>query len=131
MLNVYSNLRDTLKAFEQFRKTPINFDSFDIDFYEEFAEYMIYENIQCRRKSLIKGFKVSTIGKTIKQIRIFLGNRILRKIIPPINLEDFKILDEQADAIYLTADEIMSIHRTDLSACLNLKTIKKFLCLVV
>jgi site-specific recombinase XerD len=38
-----------------------------------------------------------------------------RKIIPPINLEEFKILDEASDAIYLTEEEIKRIYLTDLS----------------
>lgn len=115
MLHVYRNMRDTLKAFEDFRKKPISFESFDFSFYEEFVEYMMYEHIQRRRKELIKGFRISTVGKTIKQLRIFLRNRIRRKIIPPINLEDYKILDEETDAVYLTWNEIIGIYQTDLS----------------
>jgi integrase len=116
MLNVYRNLRDTLKAFETYRKIPITFESFDFNFYEEFVEYMMYEHVQRRRKEVIKGFRISTVGKTIKQLRIFLRNRMRRKIISPINLEDFKILDEETDAIYLSWDEIINIYQTDLAA---------------
>jgi integrase len=39
-----------------------------------------------------------------------------RKIIAPINLDDFKILDEESDAVYLTWDEIIRIYQIDLSA---------------
>jgi hypothetical protein len=115
MLNVYRNMRDTLKAFETCRKKPITFESFDFNFYEEFVEYMMYEHVQRRRKELIKGFRISTVGKTIKQLRIFLRNRARRKIIAPINLEDFKILDEETDAVYLRWDEISRIYQLDLS----------------
>ncbi len=115
MIRVFENLRDTLKAFEAFRRKPITFDDFDFNFYEEFVEYMMYDHIQRRRKVVVKGFKVSTIGKTIKQLRIFLRNRMRKKIIPPINLEDFKILDEETDAIYLTWDDITRIYNADLS----------------
>ncbi len=116
MLNVYRNMRDTLKAFENYREKFITFDSFDFNFYEEFVEYMMYEHVQRRRKELIKGFRISTVGKTIKQLRIFLRNRMRRKIIAPINLDDFKILDEESDAVYLTWDEIIRIYQIDLSA---------------
>ena len=116
MINVYNNMRDTLKAFEGYRRKPITFESFDFNFYEEFVEYMMYEHVQRRRKDLIKGFRISTVGKTIKQLRIFLRNRMRKKIIPQINLEDFKILDEETDAVYLTWPEIIQIYRTDLSA---------------
>jgi hypothetical protein len=115
MLHVYRNMRDTLKAFEAYRKNRITFESFDFNFYEEFVEYMMYEHVQRRRKVLIKGFRISTVGKTIKQLRIFLRNRARRKIIAPINLEDFKILDEETDAVYLTWNEISLIYQLDLS----------------
>jgi integrase len=116
MLHVFRNMKETLKAFESYRKRPITFESFDFNFYEEFVEYMMYEHIHRRRKGVIKGFRTSTIGRTIKQIRIFLRNRMRRKIISPINLDDFKIIDEEADAVYLTWDEIKRIYQVDLSA---------------
>ncbi len=116
MLHVFRNMRETLKAFETYRKKPITLESFDFNFYEEFVEYMMYEHIHRRRKNVIKGFRTSSIGRTIKQLRIFLRNRMRRKIIPPINLEDFKIIDEEADAVYLTWDEIIKIYQADLSA---------------
>ncbi len=115
MINVYRNMKDTLKAFEIYRKESITFESFDFNFYEAFVDYMTFEHIQRRRKVIIKGFKVSTIGKTIKQLRIFLRNRMRKQIISTINLEDFKILDEETDAIYLTSQEISRIYQTDLS----------------
>ncbi len=115
MINVYRNMKNTLKAFEEYRKKPITFDSLDYNFYEEFVDYMMYEHIHRRRKEIIKGFKISNIGKIIKQLRIFIRNRIRKKIIPPINLEDFKILDEESDAIYLNMEEIRHIHLLDLS----------------
>ena len=108
-------MRDTLKAFEIYRKKQITFDSFDAQFYDEFVDYMMYEHLLRRRKKVIKGFRISTIGKTIKHLRVFLRNRMRRGIIPPINLEEYRILDEETDAVYLTTDEIMRIYQTDLS----------------
>ena len=55
------------------------------------------------------------LEKTIKQLRIFLHNRIRRGIIPPINLKEYKILDEETDAIYLNTEKIMRIYQIDLS----------------
>jgi integrase len=127
MLKVYENMRDTLKAFEEFRRKPITFDDFDFNFYEDFVEYMMYDHVLRRRKEVVRGFKVSTIGKTIKQLRIFLRNRMRKKIIPLINLEDFKILDEETDAIYLTWDEIAHIYQTNLSGHPHLDKYKDLL----
>lgn len=127
MILVYKNMRETLKLFENYRKKPITFESFDFNFYEEFIDYMMYEHIQRRRKEIIKGFRVSTVGKIIKQLRIFLRNRMRRKLIPHINLEDFKILDEETDAIYLTRDEINCIYNTDLSGFSHLNKYRDLL----
>jgi integrase len=117
MINVYKNMRDTLKAFQTSRGKAITFERIDYNFYEDFMNYMQNEHIHRRRKELITGFKMSTCGKTIKQLRIFLTNRMRKKIISPIDLQEFKIVDEPSDAIYLGEDEIKKIYHTDLSTC--------------
>ena len=63
----------------------------------------------------MKGLKTATVGKTIKQLRIFVRDRVRRKIVPPIDLSDFKILNEDSDAIYLSWKEINQIYNIDLS----------------
>lgn len=78
-------------------------------------DFLTYEYQQTRRKRVTKGLKLATIGKTIKQLRIFVKDRVRRKIIAPIDLSDFKILDEASDAIYLSRKEINQIYCTDLS----------------
>lgn len=122
MLNVYKNMKDHLAAFQEYRKAPITFDCFDYNLYDSLVNYLTYEYIQRRRSEeingkrvKIKGVKTSTIGKTIKQLRIFLRDRMRRKIIAPIDLTDFKILDEEADAVYLSWAEIARIYQIDLT----------------
>lgn len=109
MRKVYKNLKDHMAAFQKHRGIPITFDSFDFNLYESLVSYPTYDYVQRRRSELIngrrepiEGLKTSTVGKTIKQLRIFLRDRMRRKIISPIDLSDFKILDEDADAVYLT-----------------------------
>jgi hypothetical protein len=46
MINVFLNMRDTLKAFELFRSKTITFESFDFNFYEEFVGYMKFDHVQ-------------------------------------------------------------------------------------
>jgi len=81
MINVYLNLRNTLKSFESFTGKPITFQAIDYNFYEEFVDYMLHEHTHRRRKEAIKGFKLSIAGRNIKQLRIFLRNRMRKKII--------------------------------------------------
>ncbi|MFT4094549.1 MAG: site-specific integrase [Niabella sp.] len=115
-LTVYGNVKSHLLAFEEFRKKEISFDSFDFSFYEDFVDYLTFEHIHMRRKTLLTGLKLNTIGKTIKHLRGFIKDRVKRKIIGPIDLTDFKIPEEESDAIYLTYEEIAQIYQTDLSA---------------
>jgi site-specific recombinase XerD len=115
MLRIYRNMKEHLQAFEIYRKKKITFQSFDLDFYESFIDYLSFSYIQRRRKEVIYGLKINTIGKTIKQLRIFLRNRMRKKIIPQIDLRDFKITEEAVDAIYLTWNEISKIYKIDLS----------------
>jgi site-specific recombinase XerD len=116
MLAVYGQLKGRLKAFEIFRKRPITFDCIDYNFYDDFIEFLTFYYEHKRRQEVHYGLKVNTIGQTIKQFRIFIKDRVRRKIIAPIDLTDFKISEEEADAIYLSHDEIAKIYRTDLSA---------------
>jgi hypothetical protein len=42
-INVINAMKAHLKSFENYRNEPITFDSFDVNFYEEFAKYLTYE----------------------------------------------------------------------------------------
>ncbi|HVX28429.1 MAG TPA: tyrosine-type recombinase/integrase [Parafilimonas sp.] len=122
-MDVFKNLRLILKTFENYRKEPIKFNSIDINFYEEFVHYLTFEHIHLNRsKEVVKGFKQNTIGKNIKQLIVFLKNRKNKKIIPEPDLTGFKIMEEEADAVYLNNDEINKIMSLDLTAlpCLNI-----------
>lgn len=115
MLGVFKNTRDILQKFQTHRDKKITFAEIDYNFYEELVDYLLFEHRQMRKKEVIKGVKTSTAGKVIKQFRIFLGDRMRRKIIPAIDMTDFKILNEESDAVYLSEQEIGCILRADLS----------------
>lgn len=114
-IGVYRQMKDHLFAYECYRCKPITFESFDYNFYENYVEFLTYEYIQKRRKNSIKGLRVNTIGKSIKHLRGFIKDRVKRKIIPPIDLSDYKGMEEETDAIYLTEKEIEEIRCADLS----------------
>jgi len=115
-LCVYRNVKAHLLAFEKYRKKKITFDSLDFTFYEDFVAYLTFEHIHTRRLITLVGLKLNTIGKTIKHLRVFIKDRVKRKIIPHIDLSDFKIPEEESDAIYLSHEEIATIYQTDLTA---------------
>jgi len=114
-LDVFKNLKVILQSFQTFRKKPITFDGVDYNFYEEFVNYLTFEHIHQNRKEITKGFKINTVGKNIKQLIIFLKNRKQKKVITELDLTGFKIVEEEADAIYLTPEEINQILLLDLS----------------
>ncbi len=116
MIGVYRQLKERLKAFETFRGNPITFSCIDYNFYDDFIEFLTFYYTHKRRREKLCGLKVNTIGQTIKQFRVFIKDRVRRKIIDPIDLNDFKIPEEEADAIYLTHIEIGRIYQADLSA---------------
>lgn len=115
-LTVYGNVKSHLQAFEKYSNKKITFESLDFSFYEDFVDYLTFEHIHMRRQTAFTGLKLNTIGKTIKHLRGFIKDRVKRKIIAPIDLIDFKIPEEESDAIYLTHQEIAGIYQTDLSA---------------
>lgn len=116
MPRIYRNMRDHLKAFEIHRGQPITFESLDFTFYEELVDFLSYEYVQTRFKKPIVGLKVNTVGKTIKQFRTFLNNRVLKRIILPPDLEGWTILEEEVDAVYLSFQDIRKMLDVDLSA---------------
>jgi len=114
-INVINAMKNHLRSFESYCGSSITFDSFDFDFYVEFMKYMTYEIPQLRKKVLIKGLRINTMGKSVKWLKAFLKNRMARKIIPFIDLSSYKVVEEDVDALYLSWKEISSIYRLDLS----------------
>lgn len=115
-VNVFNNIKAHLKAFEEFRKQPITFDSFDFNFYDTFVDFLTFDYVQTRfKKNPVVGLKLNTVGKTIKQLKIFIKDRVRRKIISSIDLADYKVPEEETDAIYLNYQEIAQIYNSDLT----------------
>jgi integrase len=112
---VYDSLVLHLESFETYRDEKIGFDSLDFNFYEEFVDFLTFNYALPRKKKPQYGLKLNTIGKTIKNLRMFIKDRVRRKIIPAIDLTDYKIPEEESDAIYLTYEEIGKIYHLDLS----------------
>jgi integrase len=104
-----------LQEFEKYRKDTITFNCLNYGFYEKLVDFLSYIYEHKRRKTKIVGLKRNTVGKTIKQLRIFLSNRIRKKIIPDIDMSGWTILNEDVDTIYLTWEEITAIYNVDLS----------------
>lgn len=115
-IRMYRTMKNHLLAYQEYRRIKLNFISFDYNFYQDFIDFLTFEYVQRRRKDVTYGLKTNSIGKTIKQLRIFILDRMKRKIISPIDLTDFKIPTEESDAIYLSFAELSKLHSVDLYA---------------
>lgn len=110
MPRIYRNMKDHLLAFETFRETPITFESLDINFYDSFVDFLTYDYVLARRKKRVVGLKTNTVGKTIKQFKTFLKDRIKKKIIVDFDMDDWIVLQVEVDAVYLSVKEIKAIN---------------------
>ncbi len=108
----YNSLKKHLQGFEKNRKEKITFKSFNYKFYQEFLHYLSYDALKPNKE---KGLAINTVGKQIKNLKVFLNHCFRREIIEPFDLSNFKTLTEETDAIYLSESEIDLIYNCDLS----------------
>jgi len=78
-------MKKYLEGFERYLGYAITFDNIDTIFYERLVKYLTYEIPIERRKKVTKRLMVNTIGKTIKQFKSFLKDRMAKKITPLID----------------------------------------------
>lgn len=112
----YRNALKTLLEFKSLTKRRIDFDNINLDFYNDYINFLIEE----------KKFKVNTIGKHIKTIKTFLNEATERGINKNLDFRNkrFKVLQEEIDSIYLNDDEINQIFQLDLSLKVSLEKVK-------
>jgi integrase len=122
-INVLTAMKQHLFLFEQHRKQPITFESFDAQFYDDFVYFLTYDIEQQRKKESIKGLKINTIGKTIKHMKSFLRDRMQKKIIPHFDISYYRVMEEEVDAVYLSWEELSKVYHLDLS---NRKPLEKY-----
>lgn len=115
MPRIYRNMKDHLLAFEKFRNKPVIFEGLDITFYDDLVDFLTYDYVLARRKKHLVGLKPNTVGKTIKQFKTFLKDRMKRKIIPEFDIADWVVLEVEVDAVYLSVAEIKAIIKTDVT----------------
>lgn len=114
-LNVIAMMKKHLMEYEVYSATKITFDSFDFNFYLGFVRFLTHEYTLTRKKAIVKGLCVNSIGKTIKWLKTFLKNRMAKNIIPYRDLSLFRGMEEDVDAIYLNWREISSMYSLDLA----------------
>lgn len=96
-----------LKEFKEASKTTIHFDSIDLDFYNDFIEFL----------TKTKDLKQSTIGSHIKNVKVFMREAFERGLTKNVQFQSKKFRKpfEESENIYLTEKEIRELYNLDLT----------------
>lgn len=96
-----------LKEFEKDKRKSITFEKVDLDFYHDFKEYLMIE----------KEFSPNTIGKHIRNIKLFMGEATERGVNKNLDFRSkrFKSMSETVESIYLTEEELKKMFDYDFS----------------
>ncbi len=102
-----------LREFKQATKRSLHFDSIDLEFYDLFIDFLIR-----------KDYGKNTIGTFIKNIKVFMGEAVDRKLTTNLQYKNrrFKNVEENAETIYLSESEIKKLYNLSLA---NTKRLEK------
>lgn len=94
----YRTLRKHLTAFKEYSSQPVTFRNLNLTFYNEFMDYLFHKVV---KPNGTVGLLTNSAGKIIRLLKGFVNYQIVKGIIPPIDLKNFKVVEEETDAIYL------------------------------
>src|SRR5947209_3388314 len=94
-----------LKEFKVVSKRSLHFDSIDLDFYDEFVDFLIKKN-----------YGKNTKGTLIKNVKVFMNEAVDRKLTTNLQFKNkrFRTVEEPSETIYLSEREIKRLHDLDL-----------------
>lgn len=108
----YNSLKKHLKGFEKHKKRKIVFSDITPKFYDQFVYYLSYVVV---KKNKEVGMRKSTVGKLIKNLKVFLNFCMRNNYTPIIDLTAFKSLTGKASDIYISDEELDLMLKLDLS----------------
>lgn len=114
-VTVIRSMKKHLASFEAHLGYTISFDKIDAQFYQQFVRYLTYEIPLLRKCRITKGLMVNTIGRTIRQLKAFLRDRMSKKIIPYMDLAVFKSMEEEVDGVFLDWSELSKVYHMRLT----------------
>ncbi|MFI3164593.1 MAG: site-specific integrase [Rikenellaceae bacterium] len=117
----YKSLRKHLTAFKEYSSQPLTFRNINLKFYNEFMDYLSYKAV--KRDGTV-GLLTNSSGKIIKLLKGFVNHQIKKGIIPHIDLKNFKVIEEETDAVYLSDKELAVVYNLDLSSDKELEEIR-------
>ena len=104
-----------LKEFKESTNRSLSLDAIDLDFYDQFIEYLIKKN-----------YGKNTIGSIIKNIKVFMNEAVDRKMTTNLQFKNkrFKTVEEPSENIYLSESEINRINKKDFRKNLRLEKVR-------
>lgn len=108
----YEQTLSHLKGFQGEYGIELGFD-LDSEFYSEFIEYMNSKTYQYSEKEE-KHYSLNTIGKQIKNLKVFMGAALMEDYHSNLKYKRFKVRVETTTAIILKIDELKSMYELDL-----------------
>lgn len=102
----YKTTLNHLTKFQKGYRRLIDFDTIDLDFYDDFLNYFNKSN-----------YAINSIGKHIKNLKVFMRAAAENKLHSNMDYQSkrFKTLEEDTESIYLSDAEIKRIYGLDLS----------------
>ena len=117
----YKSLRKHLTNFKEHSSQPVTFRNLNLKFYNEFMDYLFYKAIKPDGNV---GLVTNSAGKIVRLLKGFVNYQISKGVIPNIDLKNFKVVEEETDAIYLNEKELEAIYKLDLSKDKELEEIR-------
>lgn len=115
-IKIYNNCLNHLREYAKVKRKRVDFDTIDLDFYNDFKEYLTTN----------KKFSTNTIGRLIKSVKTFLNDATERGINQNLSFRSkrFRVISEKTDNIYLTESELNDLYFLDLSKNPKLERVK-------
>jgi integrase len=119
-LKSFKVVRKNLQDYQKAKRTVLNFNSIDIDFYNSFIDYLTKPTKGKNKagETITKaGLSKNTIGTRIKILKTFINEANDRgiNVLPDYKKKSFKVLKEETNSIYLTESELMQIYYIETS----------------
>jgi integrase len=126
-IKTYSTTLKHLKAFQLFKNKQIDFNTIDLDFYNDYREFLMdgkkFKRTNAKdegRKMDFEPLNLSTnaIAKHFQIIKLVMNEAVDRKLTDNIAYKSsrFAVIRENSDSIYLSESEIEEMEKLDLSS---------------
>lgn len=132
MLREYQNTFRYLKEYAAYKGKEPDFDDIDLEFYDDFMNFLQSSNCSLRKTDKATGKKVrlklaaNTIGKKIQTLKIFLNNATERGINTNLKYKsrNFATITEKTDSFHLNLQELDKFYKHDFSADPRLEKVR-------